>query len=136
MSLLGDHIHPIIVQKSYYAKTRRTRHLENGTSDHNFKLPKTLFNTNYPPKTRKNHLRNHFRLLQSGLSAIATYKMRIFSKSFHLPISALLWDGCGHRGESKTINSTVSLFRLAWGPFSANVYTDPANCNVLATCSV
>ena len=97
------------------------RHLRNGTSDQNFKIPKTLFNTNYPPKPRKNHLRNHRRPLECGFSAIATYKTRIFSKSSHLPISALLWDECGHQGGTKTINSTVGLFRLAWGPFSASV---------------
>ena len=68
------------------ANTRKTRHLRNGTSDQNFKIPKTLFNTNYPPKPRKNHLRNHFRPLESGFSAIATYKTRIFSKSCNGPI--------------------------------------------------
>ena len=103
------------------AKTRKTRHLKNSTSDHNFKIPKTLFSTNYPPKPRKNHLRNHFRLLESSFSAIATYKTRIFSKSPYLSISALLWDECGHQGGTKTINSTLGLFRLAWGSFWTNV---------------
>ena len=50
------------------------------------KIPKTLFNTNYPPKPGKNHLRNHFQPLESGFSAIATYKTRIFSKSPNGPI--------------------------------------------------
>ena len=43
----------------------KSRYLKNGTSDHNFKIPKTLFNTNYPPKPGENHLRNHFRPLES-----------------------------------------------------------------------
>ena len=36
--------------------------------------------------TGKNHLRNHFRPLESGFSAIPTYKTRIFSKSCNGPI--------------------------------------------------
>ena len=30
----------------FCAKTRKTRHIRNNTSDHNFKITKTLFNTN------------------------------------------------------------------------------------------
>ena len=55
-------------------KSREWRHLGNGTSDHRNENPKTLFNTNYPPKPGENHLRNHFRPLESAFSAIATYK--------------------------------------------------------------
>ena len=55
----------------------------------NFRSTKTkngdLFHRpNYPPKSGKTHLRNHFRPLESGFSAIATYKMRVFSKSSKL----------------------------------------------------
>jgi len=49
----------------FYVKTREKRHLRNGTSDHNFKILKTLFNTKYPPKPKKNHLRNLFWPLES-----------------------------------------------------------------------
>ena len=45
-----------------------------------------LFNTKYPPKPRKTHLRNHFWPLESGFSAIATYKTYVFSKSSNVPI--------------------------------------------------
>ena len=40
----------------------------------------------YPPKPGKTHLRNHFCPLESGFSAIATYKTRIFSKPPNGPI--------------------------------------------------
>ena len=40
----------------------------------------------YPPKPRKTHLRNHFWPLESGFSAIATYKTYVFSKSSNVPI--------------------------------------------------
>ena len=40
-----------------YVKTQKTQHLRNGTSNQNFKIPKTHFNAKYPPKPRKNHLR-------------------------------------------------------------------------------
>ena len=49
-------------------------YLGNGTSDHRNEKTKTLCNRKYPPKPRKTHLRNHFCPLESGFSAIATYK--------------------------------------------------------------
>ena len=57
-----------------YVKSRESRHLGNGTSDHRNENPKTLFNISYPPKPGENHLRNHCRPLEGGFSAIATYK--------------------------------------------------------------
>ena len=56
---------------TFYVKTRESRYLGNGTSDRNW-IPKTLFNTKYPPKPGKNHLGNHFWPLKSGFSAIAS----------------------------------------------------------------
>ena len=47
---------------------------------------KTHCNRKYPPKPRKTHLRNHFWPLESGFSAIATYKTRVFSKPSNGPI--------------------------------------------------
>ena len=44
------------------------------------KKTKILCQRKYPPKPRKTHLRNHFWTLESGFSAIATYKTRVFSK--------------------------------------------------------
>ena len=76
----------MIMNMQYYVKSRESRHLGNGTSDHRNENPKTLFNTNYPPKPGENHLRNHFRPLESVFSAIATYKTRDFSKSPKCPI--------------------------------------------------
>ena len=79
-----------------YVKLRELRHLGNGTSDHRNENPKTLFNTNYPPKPGENHLRNHFRPLESVFSANATYKTRynfldsqllIFFLHFQNPLS-------------------------------------------------
>ena len=74
----------------FFAQKRAKRdmmsHLRNSTSDHNFKILKALFNTKYPLKLGENHLRNHFQPLESGFSAIATYKTRIFSKSPNGPI--------------------------------------------------
>ena len=61
-------------------------YLGNGTSDHRNEKTKTLCNTKYPPKPRKTHLRNHFWPLESGFSAIATYKTYDFSKSSKVPI--------------------------------------------------
>ena len=60
--------------KFVYVKSRKSGLLGNGTSDHRNENPKTLVNTNYPQKLRENHLRNHFRPLESVFSAIATYK--------------------------------------------------------------
>ena len=34
----------------FRVKSRKSRYIKNGTSDHNFKILKTLFNTNYLPK--------------------------------------------------------------------------------------
>ena len=56
------------------------------TSDHRNEKTKTLCNTKYTPKPKKTHLRNHFWPLESGFSAIATYKTNIFSKSCNVPI--------------------------------------------------
>ena len=70
----------------FYVKSRESRYLENGTSDHRNEKTKTLCNTKYPPKPRKTHLRNHFWPLESGFSAIATYKTYVFSKSSNVPI--------------------------------------------------
>ena len=67
-------------------KTYELRYLGNGTSDHRNEKTKTLCNTKYPPKPRKTHLRNHFWPLESGFSAIATYKTYDFSKSSKVPI--------------------------------------------------
>ena len=61
-------------------------YLRNATSDHRNEKTKTLCNTKYPPKPRKTHLRNHFWPLESGFSAIATYKTYVFSKSSNVPI--------------------------------------------------
>ena len=61
-------------------------YLGNGTSDHRNEKTKTLCNRKYPPKPRKTHLRNHFWPLESGFSAIATYKTYVFSKSSNVPI--------------------------------------------------
>ena len=67
-------------------KTNESRYLGNGTSDHRNEKTKTLCNRKYPPKPRKTHLRNHFWPLESGFSAIATYKTYVFSKSSNVPI--------------------------------------------------
>ena len=48
-----------------------------GTSDRRNEKAKTLFNTKYPQKPRK----THFWPLESGFSAIATYKTRVFSNA-------------------------------------------------------
>ena len=66
--------------------TYESLYLGNGTSDHRNEKTKTLCNTKYPPKPRKTHLRNHFWPLESGFSAIATYKTYDFSKSPNVPI--------------------------------------------------
>ena len=66
--------------------TYESLYLGNGTSDHRNEKTKTLCNTKYPPKPRKTHLRNHFWPLESGFSAIATYKTYVFSKSPNVPI--------------------------------------------------
>ena len=65
-------------------------YLGNGTSDHRNEKTKTLCNRKYPPKPGKTHLRNHFWPLESGFSAIATYKTYIFSKSPNGPILKFL----------------------------------------------
>ena len=64
-------------------------YLENGTSDHRNEKTKTLYNTKYPPKPGKTHLRNHFWPLESGFSAIATYKTYVFSNAPNSRISKL-----------------------------------------------
>ena len=69
-----------------FEKTYISLYLGNGTSDHRNEKTKTLCNTKYPPKPRKTHLRNHFWPLESGFSAIATYKTYVFSKSSNVPI--------------------------------------------------
>ena len=69
-----------------YVHTYELLYLGNGTSDHRNEKTKTLCNTKYPPKPRKTHLRNHFWPLESGFSAIATYKTYVFSKSPNVPI--------------------------------------------------
>ena len=66
-------------------------YLGNGTSDHRNEKTKTLCNTKYPPKPRKTHLRNHFWPLESGFSAIATYKTYVFSKSCNVTILKFFW---------------------------------------------
>ena len=66
---------------SFYVKSRESRYHENDTSDHRNEKTKTLCNTKYPPKPGKTHLRNHFWPLESGFSAIATYKTYIFSNA-------------------------------------------------------
>ena len=71
---------PLLHTTGFHVKLRKSRYLRNGTSDHNFKILKTLFNTNYPSKPRKNHPRNHFRPLKSGFSAILR-KKRIFTQT-------------------------------------------------------
>ena len=43
------------------------------------KKTKTLCNTKYPSEPGKTHLRNSFWPIESGFSAIATYKMHVFS---------------------------------------------------------
>jgi len=73
-------VHSCLPNFYRYVKSRKSRYLRNGTSDHNFKIPKILCNTNYPPKPRKNHLRNHFQPLKSGFSAILRIK-RIFTQT-------------------------------------------------------
>ena len=40
----------------FYVQLRESQHLGNGTSDHRNENPKTLFNTNYPPKPGENQL--------------------------------------------------------------------------------
>ena len=65
-------------------------YLRNGISDHRNKKTKTLCNTKYPPYPGITHLRNHFWPLGSGFSAIATYKMYVFSKSPNGPILKFL----------------------------------------------
>ena len=69
-----------------FENSDESRYLGNGTSDHRNEKTKTLCNRKYPPKPGKTHLRNHFWPLESGFSAIATYKTRIFSKSSNGPI--------------------------------------------------
>ena len=61
---------------------RELLYLGNGTSDHRIEI----FQKTNPPKPEKTHLRSHFWPLQSGFSAIATYKTRIFSKPPNGPI--------------------------------------------------
>ena len=59
---------------------------------HHFRQRKNENTLQYkvPPKPRITHLRNHFWPLESGFSAIATYKIYVFSKSPNGPISKFL----------------------------------------------
>ena len=75
-----------VTSSTLNAHTYELLYLGNGTSDHRNEKTKTLCNTKYPPKPRKTHLRNHFWPLESGFSAIATYKTYDFSKSSNVPI--------------------------------------------------
>ena len=65
-------------QRSFSVKMRVLQYLGNGTPDHRNEKWRPLFNTKYPLKPRKSHLRNHFWPLESVFLAIATYIMRIF----------------------------------------------------------
>ena len=97
------HIHPIIVQNSGgEGILRKCAFVRSNGRKTTFAWPKEVSDVIFPRFW--------------GVVCIC-----IFSKSPHLRISALLWDECGHQGGTKTINSTVGLFRLAGGPFSANV---------------
>merc|ERR1712208_232246 len=73
-------------EKWFCPNSDESLYLGNGTSDHRNEKTKTLCNRKYPPKPRKTHLRNHFWPLESGFSAIATYKTYVFSKSSNVPI--------------------------------------------------
>ena len=76
-STLSD---PGVPESRTPVRSRELQHLGNGTSYHRNENPKALFNTNFPPKLGKNHLRNHFRPLESVFSAIATYKTLVWLK--------------------------------------------------------
>ena len=65
-------------------KARESQNLRNW-------ILKTFSNTKYPPRPVKNHLRNHFQLLKSGVSAIATYEMRIYSLGSQQNISSFTY---------------------------------------------
>ena len=96
------------------AKTRKKRHLRNGTSDHNFKILKTLFNTNYPPKSRKNHLKNNFRPLESVFLAILRKKKEFLRKYPQSRISVVRDSVYAHTVLKNDFNRVGSPFRQTW----------------------
>ena len=73
----SDPIHGMLVspKRKTQNATSQKRHFRS-----QFQNSENSFQHKLPPKTWENHLRNHFRPLESGFSAIATYKTRIFSK--------------------------------------------------------
>ena len=92
----------------FYVKTRKRDNSETALPIKISKFRKRISIENTPQNLEKITSETTF-----GHSKVV-FGPLLHTKSFHLPISALLWDGCGHQGGSKTTNSTVGLFRLAW----------------------
>ena len=73
---------------------------------------KILCNTKYHPIPRKTHLRKHFWPLESGFSAIVTYKTYVSSKSCNVRILNFFCDSW-HLSHPKKLDKSDGGFKLS-----------------------